>query len=228
MAPQTLLHMRLLPPFLFSTPQALHLEDNELVGPLPLGPFLRSLRELLLDWQAALDSPPALATATRLSRLVLSGHRAVDLHADGGLTVRPAAAAEPLLAALAAMPSLALVEDVQGEVRTLVAEHWQRWPRSWGSAARAARWGTGTPRREPCALHLSPSMHLCRRTWSRLQWPTPCGTWGAAWGRRCAGPLLQAVACMQPPPADPARSSALLLNEQRCMPPCAAALHGPS
>lgn len=72
-----------------------------------------------MDWQAALDSPEALRAASCLSRLVLSGHRAVDLHADGTLTVRPAQAAEPLLAALAAMPALRLVEDVQAEVRWL-------------------------------------------------------------------------------------------------------------
>lgn len=97
--------------------QGLHIEDNDLAGPLPLAPYLRTLRELLLDWQAALDSPEALRAATSLSRLVLSGHRAVDLHPDGTLTVRPAKDAEPLLAELAAMPALRLVEDIQGEVR---------------------------------------------------------------------------------------------------------------
>lgn len=109
-------------PFSLPLLQGLHIEDNELAGPLPLAPYLRTLRELLLDWQAALDSPEALRAATSLSRLVLSGHRAVDLHADGTLTVRPARDAEPLLAALAAMPALRLVEDIQGEVRWAV---WQ-------------------------------------------------------------------------------------------------------
>ncbi|PRW39121.1 adenylate cyclase [Chlorella sorokiniana] len=99
----------------------LHVEDNDLAGPLPLAPYLRTLRELLLDWQAALDSHEALRAATSLSRLVLSGHRAVDLHPDGTLTVRPAQSAEPLLAALAAMPALRLVEDIQGEEDVVTA-----------------------------------------------------------------------------------------------------------
>lgn len=103
--------------------QGLHIEDNDLASPLPLAPYLRTLQELLLDWQAALDSPEALRAATSLSRLVLSGHRAVDLHPDGTLTVRPAKDAEPLLAALAAMPALRLVEDIQGEVRPVVHCH---------------------------------------------------------------------------------------------------------
>lgn len=94
--------------------QALHVEENELEAGLPLGPMLSSLRELLLDWQAALDSPAALRAATRLSRLALSCHRAVDEGPGPGLTVRPAEAAEPLLAALASMPALRCVDDVFG------------------------------------------------------------------------------------------------------------------
>ncbi|EFN58645.1 hypothetical protein CHLNCDRAFT_140893 [Chlorella variabilis] len=101
--------------------QALHVEENELEAGLPLGPMLSSLRELLLDWQAALDSPAALRAATRLSRLALSCHRAVDEGPGPGLTVRPAEAAEPLLAALASMPALRCVDDVFGEEDTVTA-----------------------------------------------------------------------------------------------------------
>lgn len=104
-------------------PQGLHLEDNELTGELPLAPYLVSLRELLLDWSTALDASAALAAATHLTRLVLSGHRAVDpdpAHAQG-LRIRPAAAAEPLLAALAAHPSLRAVEDIFGEEDAVTA-----------------------------------------------------------------------------------------------------------
>lgn len=92
--------------------QGLHLEDNELAGGLPHAPCLAGLRELLLDWQAALDSAAPLRGATALTRLVLSGHRAVDLVGERRLAIRPAAAAEPLLAALAALPALRAVEDV--------------------------------------------------------------------------------------------------------------------
>lgn len=92
--------------------QGLHLEENELAGGLPRSPYLLGLQELLLDWQTALDSAPALRAATRLSRLVLSGHRAADLGGPQGVAIRPPAAAEPLLAALAAMPRLARVDDV--------------------------------------------------------------------------------------------------------------------
>ena len=45
----------------------------------------------------------------------------MDLRPDGGLRVRPAAAAEPLLSALAAHPSLRLVEDVFGEEDAVTA-----------------------------------------------------------------------------------------------------------
>jgi hypothetical protein len=65
--------------------------------------------------------PRICTAAARLSRLVLNNHRAVDLAGQGGLTVRPAAAAEPLLDALAAMPALALVEDVFGEEDVVTA-----------------------------------------------------------------------------------------------------------
>lgn len=147
-------------------PQGLHIEDNELAGPLPLAPFLLSLRELLLDWQAALDSPPALAAATRLSRLVLNGHRAVDLHADGGLTVRPAAAAEPLLAALAAMPTLRRVDDIQGEVSEALgwvvagvfAPPHQRAGRGWRRQTHAACGAPYPKCQPPCSAPCGPCM----------------------------------------------------------------------
>lgn len=92
--------------------QGLHLEDNELAGGLPHAPCLAGLRELLLDWQTALDSASALRAATALTSLILSGHRAVDLVGERRLAIRPAAAAEPLLATLAALPALRRVEDV--------------------------------------------------------------------------------------------------------------------
>lgn len=94
--------------------QGLHLEDNDLEGGLPLAPYLLGLRELLVDWQTALDSPDALRAAPALTRLILSGHRAVDLLEGGRLRVRRGEAADPLLAALAAMPSLRRVDDVFG------------------------------------------------------------------------------------------------------------------
>lgn len=61
---------------------------------------------MVLDWQCALDSPEALRRAPQLTRLCLAGHRAVDVDDQGGLRVRPAAAAEALLQALAAAPAL--------------------------------------------------------------------------------------------------------------------------
>lgn len=99
-------------PLLKRTAQGLHVEDNELAGGLPPAPCLAGLRELLLDWQAALDSAAALRSAIALSRLVLSGHRAVDPVGERRLAIRPTAAAEPLLATLAALPALRRVEDV--------------------------------------------------------------------------------------------------------------------
>ncbi|KAL4440373.1 hypothetical protein ABPG75_003374 [Micractinium tetrahymenae] len=92
--------------------QGLHIEDNELAGGLPHAPCLAGLRELLMDWQAALDSAASLRAAIALTRLILSGHRAVDLVGEQRLAIRPAAAAEPLLATLAALPALRRVEDV--------------------------------------------------------------------------------------------------------------------
>ena len=80
-----------------------------------MAPYLLGLRELLVDWQTALDSPDALgAPRPRSPRLILSGHRAVDLLEGGRLRVRRGEAADPLLAALAAMPSLRRVDDVFG------------------------------------------------------------------------------------------------------------------
>jgi hypothetical protein len=98
----------------FSALQGLHIEDSELVGGLPVAPFLSSLRLLLLDWQAALDSPQALRAATRLTCLQLANHRAVEEGPGPLLVVQPAEAGEPLLAALAAMPALRCIEDFFG------------------------------------------------------------------------------------------------------------------
>lgn len=55
------------PPHTPPPAQALHLEDNDLTH-LPLGPYLPTLRELLLDWATAFDAPAALGAATQLTR----------------------------------------------------------------------------------------------------------------------------------------------------------------
>lgn len=101
--------------------QCLHVEENEFEAGLPLHPYLRNLRELVMDWQAALDSPTSLQAATALSRLVLCNHRAVDEGPGPGLTVRSAEAAEPLLSVLSVMPALRAVEDVFGEEESVTA-----------------------------------------------------------------------------------------------------------
>lgn len=109
--------------------QALHIEENSIQA-LPAGAYLGGLRELLLDWHTALGSAAALRAATQLSRLVLGPWVQVD---D---TTRPpgAAVGEQLLAALAAMPALRLVEEAFSEARCARP---RRSPcGSWGGAAR--------------------------------------------------------------------------------------------
>ena len=92
--------------------RALHLEDNALAG-LPPTPLWAGLRELVVDWPAALHGAGALAGATALTRLVLTPWR----ETDGGLDPtadeeEDAVAGEALLGALAALPALRLVQDV--------------------------------------------------------------------------------------------------------------------
>lgn len=53
--------------------QGLHLEDNPSLRPLPPGPYLSRLLELVLDWPTLLSSHAVLAAATRLTRLYASG-----------------------------------------------------------------------------------------------------------------------------------------------------------
>lgn len=99
----------------FPSRQALHLEENE-ISELPVAPYLGGLRELLLDWKAAICAPHALRSATSLSRLILNDH-CVTAEAPPppphSVRVPPAgAAAEGLAAALRALPTLRLVQDV--------------------------------------------------------------------------------------------------------------------
>lgn len=86
--------------------QALHIEGN-FISELPVGPYLGSLQELLLDWHTALASTAALRAATQLSRLVLH-----PWSQDATAAPPDAAAGEALLEALASMPALQLVEEV--------------------------------------------------------------------------------------------------------------------
>ncbi|PRW33171.1 small GTP-binding [Chlorella sorokiniana] len=88
---------------------ALHCEQNSFAA-LPPGPYLCSLRELLLGWHMALASPAALQAATRLTRLVLWRTSLQDGPMDPSLDL-PAVAGEPLVNALAAMPALRRVDD---------------------------------------------------------------------------------------------------------------------
>ena len=92
------------------TLQALHIEENELTE-LPAGPYLGSLRELLLDWRTALCSAAPLRGATSLTRLLLNDHAALRI-GPGDREVPPAEAAEPLLGTLAVLPALRLVHDI--------------------------------------------------------------------------------------------------------------------
>lgn len=90
-------------------PQALHCEQNRFSA-LPLGPYLCSLRELLLGWHTALGSTAALRAATRLSRLVLWRTSLQEAPADPEIDL-PAEAGESFVEALAAMPALRRVDD---------------------------------------------------------------------------------------------------------------------
>lgn len=65
-----------------------------------------------MDWGDALRSPPALSTATRLTRLVLNNHLATTWGAGGQQLVPPADLAQPLLSAVAAHPTLRRLQDV--------------------------------------------------------------------------------------------------------------------
>ncbi|EFN58226.1 hypothetical protein CHLNCDRAFT_142110 [Chlorella variabilis] len=100
-----------LPPAVAALPglRGLHLEENGLLE-LPAGaPCWGDLRELVVDWHAALGSPAALRGATRLTRLVLN----VDSPEEPTGYVGPSEAGEHLLQALAALPGLRLVEEVR-------------------------------------------------------------------------------------------------------------------
>lgn len=96
-----------------SSLQALHCEQNALTS-LPIGPYLFGLRELLLDWSTALQSPVALRAATQLSRLML--HAKFDVFDDEpneeAYRPVPAGSGAALLDALASMPALRCVDDV--------------------------------------------------------------------------------------------------------------------
>lgn len=106
--------------------------------PLPTGPYLRHLRELLIDWRDALRCPAALSAATALTRLVLNNHLALRPAQPQGHAPLPASAtavlsaeaSEPLLAALAGLPALRLLQDVvpAGVVAALSpAVAWAMW-----------------------------------------------------------------------------------------------------
>lgn len=77
---------------------------------LPAGPYISSLRELLLGWHMALASPAALRAATRLSRLVLWRTALQEEPQDPGIDMS-AEAGEALVEALAAMPALRRMDD---------------------------------------------------------------------------------------------------------------------
>ncbi|KAL4443597.1 hypothetical protein ABPG75_011334 [Micractinium tetrahymenae] len=90
--------------------RGLHLEDN-LITRLPAGaPVLAGLRELLLDWRAALGSPASLAGAAALTRLILNDHLALEL----GPGAHPGAVGA-LLRTLGALSALRRIDDVVPE-----------------------------------------------------------------------------------------------------------------
>lgn len=91
--------------------QGLHIEDNPLARRLAPHPCFFNLLELLLDWKDALSAYDALRACTRLTRLTLTNHAVYGTTATGSVPL-PAAFGDRLLGALAAMPSLRLIEDV--------------------------------------------------------------------------------------------------------------------
>lgn len=91
--------------------QGLHIEDNPLARRLGPHPCFHNLVELLLDWKDALSAYDALHACTRLTRLTLTNHTVYGT-TDTGSVPLPATFGDRLLDALAAMPSLQLIEDV--------------------------------------------------------------------------------------------------------------------
>lgn len=90
-------------------------------------PLLRGLRELVLSWHTAFASAAALRAAPQLSRLVLAHDSVADPMEDQGLgPAGGAAAAEGLLAALAAMPALAHLDDFFPDGTRGVPSAWLR------------------------------------------------------------------------------------------------------
>lgn len=105
------------PSAVWSPPQALHCEENDIAA-LPAAPYLSNLRELLADWRTLMASTAFLPAATQLSRLIMHRFQPAvpPLFADEGQPLGPLpGAGEALLAALASLPCLRRVDDVYEE-----------------------------------------------------------------------------------------------------------------